>query len=394
MNILLVEPTGRNSHYHYVRALFDRLVKRECEILVLTSSEYNHPNYLNHLHRLTDRPLFQWPLIGPLLRAGDRLFKISRNYIIVLLTIRQTHSRIVHFQVLHYLYLPLLWLAKTIVPFTIVYTPHNIGAHYRNKWLQNSLNALLFKLCHRSIDFFVAHTSYHAKELTDIGIAPEKITIIRYAPHMTGPVDLSIRDRHSILFAGSIRRNKGIEHFLQALRLLDRSLKQEKPEIRPTILIAGQSRDVIIASDIEKLKLECLGLKIIFENRFIPADQYHRHFNRAQILVLPYTRDFKSLSAVLLDGYHYDNEIIATDVGANGDIIRQESTGILVEPGDAEAIARQLLRVLKNGPDKAHSRNRRQAIETIYNWDIIADQTFSLYKKIAGRHKTGTDEED
>ncbi len=381
MTILLVEPTGRNSHYHYVRALFDRLVNMGLDLSVLTASDYNHPRYLNQLHRLTERRSFRWPLMGILLRKCDRLLKISANYIRVLKTIRKTQAQIVHFQVLHHLYLPLLWLAKKTLHFQIVYTPHNIGGHYRGKWVFNSVNALFFKLCRRSIDAFIAHTPYHAEKLKSMGIGPEKITIIPYAPHMVGEVDLSHRQRHTILFAGSIRRNKGIERFLEAIEILSLRWAQDHPD-RVTVIIAGLSRDLSITAAIDSLKRECANLDIEFQNRFIPADQYSRYFNRASILVLPYTQDFQSLSAVLLDGYHYDNEIIATNAGANGETVRTDGTGTVVEAGDVEAIAHHIQRILREGPDPIHSQNREKALRTIYNWDIIAVKTQDLYKRL------------
>jgi glycosyltransferase involved in cell wall biosynthesis len=393
MNILMVEPTGRNSHYHYVRALFDRLTSKGCALTVLTASSYNHPGYLNHLHRLTERNPFRWRFIGGVIRKIDRFHKISVNYLRILKTIRHTNAHIVHFQVLHHLYLPLLWIAKKKLHFQVTYTPHNIGGHYRNKWLLNSLNSFFFKRCHRVIDTFIAHTAYHRDKLRELGIENDKITIIPYAPHMVGTVDRSLRMKHSILFAGSIRRNKGIEHFLQSLQILNRMWRQSHTEpVR--VMIAGQSRDVTINEAINNLKLECEHLDITFANTFIPPVQYAEYFNRALILVLPYTREFQSLSAVLLDGYHYDNEIIATDAGANGQTVKRDGAGIVVDPGDKEAMAHHIYHILSEGPNPLHSRNRAKALQEIYNWDKIADNTLEFYKKMLHPKEQPFDEND
>lgn len=380
MKILMVEPTGRNSHFHYVRALFDRLTAKGCDIRVLTASTFNHPGYLNDLHSMGESPQFHWQLIGGIIRKIDRLIKISTNYFRIVKTIRTMNVQIVHFQVLHHLFLPLVWLAKRKLHFMVVYTPHNIGGHYREKWFLNSLNALFFKWCGRAIDAFVAHTPYHAKKLEAMGIGQDKITIIPYAPHMVKERDPSLRHPRTILFAGSIRRNKGILEFLGALGELGRLLGIDRQE-PVNVVIAGQSRDISINNAIETLGRECGNLNIEFHNRFIPPDEYSLFFNRARILVLPYTQEFQSLSAVLLDGYHYDNEIIVTDVGANGETVRTDNTGVVVEPGDVENLARQIHHLLRREPDPIHSQNRARVLRDIYNWDIIAAQTLAFYKQ-------------
>ena len=380
MKILMVEPTGHNSHFHYVRALFDRLTATGCDIRVLTSSTFNHPGYLNRLYCMGESPRFHWPLLGGILRKIDRLIKISTNYFRIVNTIRTMNIQIVHFQVLHFLFLPLVWLAKKKLHFQIVYTPHNIEAHYRKKWFLNNLNALFFKCCGRAIDAFVAHTPYHANKLEAKGVGQDKITIIPYAPHMVRDKDPSLRQPRTILFAGSIRRNKGILQFLEALGKLDRLLGQDRQD-PVTVIIAGQSRDILITDTIDALAQERGNLTIEFHNNFIPPDEYSIFFNRARILVLPYTREFQSLSAVLLDGYHYDNEIIVTDAGANGETVKADNTGVVVATGDVEALAEEIHQLLRREPDPIHSQNRARALRDIYNWDIIASQTLAFYEQ-------------
>ena len=75
--------------------------------------------------------------------------------------------------------------------------------------------------------------------------------------------------------------------------------------------------------------------------------------------------------------------VIGSNIGAIPDLVRQGENGILVQPGDANAIARA---VRELGDDPARraeiaTRNRARA-ESILSWDTAADRYLALYAEL------------
>jgi glycosyltransferase involved in cell wall biosynthesis len=383
MRVLIFEPTGWSSHFYYVYSLWQQLVSlagETTEITVLSCADFQHPAYINALIKLKYERRFDWPLLGSILRKLDRLWKISVNYRRLGRYIRKLRIDIVHFQVLHKIFLPYLTVLKWLWKFKIVFTPHNIRSHFTGKLIHNTLDLLFFKCFKGAIDRCVAHTLYHRRQLVLQGVPADRIEVIPFAPHIVGKVDSSRREYDSVLFAGNLRKNKGIDFFLDALLILERRLKDVDKPVK--IWFAGRTRDQDIIGRIERLKGNARHLEIDFDNRFIDHPAFGDYFNRAFILVLPHTRAFHSLSAVLLDGYYYDNELIVTDVAGNGELIKTDDTGYLIAPENAPQIAEKIYDALRAGPNKHFSRNKRKALGEKYNWPTIARQTMALYKTV------------
>jgi glycosyltransferase involved in cell wall biosynthesis len=388
MRVLIYEPTGWGSHFYYVKSLWQQLVslaEETAEITVLSCSDCQHPAYSNALIKLKYEGRFDWPLLGRILRKLDRLWKISLNYWRLGRYIRKRRIDIVHFQVLHKIYLPYLTALKWLIGFKIVFTPHNIRSHYTGKVIHNTLDLLFFKCFKGVIDCCVAHTLYHHQQLMLQGISADRIAVIPFAPHMVGKADSSRREYDSVLFAGNLRKNKGIDFFLDALSILAQRLKDADRAVK--IWFAGRTRDQDIIGRIERLKGNARNLEIDFDNRYIDHTAFGNYFNRAFILVLPYTQAFHSLSAVLLDGYYYDNELIVTDVAGNGELVKADDTGYLISPENAPQIAEKIYYALRAGPNKYFSRNKRKALRKKYNWPTIARQTMEVYKTVCREMK-------
>lgn len=384
MKVLIYEPTGWGSHFYYVKSLwqqFEPLINEFEEIMVLTCSDFDHPCYINDLTKLRYSKRFALPLLGGVLRKMDRLWKISVNYKRLAKSIKKFQIDIVHFQVLHKIFLPYIAVLKRRLKFKIVFTPHNIRSHNTARPIYNTLDAMLFRWFRGIIDCYIAHSHYHRQQLESKGVAAGKIRVIPYAPHLVGPRDPSKREFRSVLFAGNLRRNKGIDFFLTALKMLDRLLKEEDAPVK--IYFAGRTWERDIVNQILKIRKEVRKLEIQFENRYIDNKEYSDYFNRAFILVLPHTKQFHSLSAVLLDGYHYDNELIVSDVAGNGEMIETDETGYLIPAEDASGIAEKILYVLRRGPNRDFSRGKKKALKEKYNWETISSHTLDLYRRLA-----------
>ena len=115
--------------------------------------------------------------------------------------------------------------------------------------------------------------------------------------------------------------------------------------------------------------------------RFIPDDDITVFFRGSAVVVMPYIE--ASQSGVIPLAYAFGKPVVATRVGALPDIVEDGETGLLVEPGDADALARAIEELLEN-PDRrrkmgrqAHAHSREEL-----NWDSIATTTHATYESV------------
>ena len=75
--------------------------------------------------------------------------------------------------------------------------------------------------------------------------------------------------------------------------------------------------------------------------------------------------------------------VIGTDIGAIPDLVQHGENGILVKPGDAEAIARAVRALGDNAARRAQiaARNRARAL-SILSWDTATDRYLALYAEL------------
>lgn len=78
--------------------------------------------------------------------------------------------------------------------------------------------------------------------------------------------------------------------------------------------------------------------------------------------------------------------VVATDIGATGEVVRNEETGLLVPPNDVVALADAVNRVLAH-PDEAEKRARagRELIEREYSAARMAERMEAVYAHVLGR---------
>ncbi|MDH6354307.1 glycosyltransferase involved in cell wall biosynthesis [Dysgonomonas sp. PH5-45] len=134
-------------------------------------------------------------------------------------------------------------------------------------------------------------------------------------------------EKKTLLFFGLIRDYKGLDLLIQAMSYLNDSYQ---------LIIGGECygdfkkyQDLIDASPLKD------NIKI-FE-QYIPDEMVSPLFSASDALVLPYRS--ATQSGVVALAYQLELPMVATDVGALGQAIRESNTGIVVEEIAPEAIA-------------------------------------------------------
>lgn len=122
---------------------------------------------------------------------------------------------------------------------------------------------------------------------------------------------------------------------------------------RPLVMVLGRT-DPLPPSIPETVRIK----------REIPLDQVHEDMRKASLMVIPLLPALRSTGqVVMLESMAMGTPVVATRAAGTVDYIRDGENGLLVEPGDATALAQAVRRLLEN-PDEA-DRLGKQALEDV-----------------------------
>ncbi len=179
---------------------------------------------------------------------------------------------------------------------------------------------------------------------------------------------------NSVLFVGNSEdRNKGIRYLLQALR----HLRGEVP-FHLTVVHRPGSKGA-------PRLVQQLGLhgRVTFLER-LSTDELVRQYNRAQVLVSPSLYEGFGLPAA--EAMACGTPVVTTTAGALSEIVEDGVSGMLVPPGDTEALA-AAIRTLLEDPARCRAMGEagaRRARER-FSWERTAEETIALYEQVLGR---------
>jgi glycosyltransferase involved in cell wall biosynthesis len=143
----------------------------------------------------------------------------------------------------------------------------------------------------------------------------------------------------SFVFLSNLRKDKGIEIFLQALL----KLKQKGYDFSAKII--GSSSDYSNEEAQEFLESNGLNEVVSVLGPIFGVEKYD-HLTDAKVLVLPSFRECFPLT--LLEAYQSKTAVISTNTGAIPEIISNGENGYVVEPNDVDALFDKMELFLKN----------------------------------------------
>ncbi len=168
---------------------------------------------------------------------------------------------------------------------------------------------------------------------------------VRHAWQILPPVrDRHLLDSRQILQVGRVHPRKGQLVLVEAVGRLPASLR-EKAEVRlvgPEVKSAYRDKIASRAGE--------LGVKVLFEG-IIPELAVRRAYETASVSVMPsqpYKTSVEGLGLALLEAQHFGCPVIGSDTGGIDEALRNGESGILVPPGDSQALANALERILSD----------------------------------------------
>jgi glycosyltransferase involved in cell wall biosynthesis len=171
-------------------------------------------------------------------------------------------------------------------------------------------------------------------------------------------------EEHVILFFGFIRKYKGLDILLEAMKLLK--------EKRGT----GQKIKLLIAGEFYEDRkqydelIDKLGIAddLILRTDFIPDSEVKYYLCAADAVIQPYRN--ATQSGVTPLAYYFEKPMLVTNVGGLPSLVPHEKSGLVTEP-DAESIAAGIERFYQLGENYfiPHLRAEKQK----YSWTNLVD---------------------
>ena len=177
----------------------------------------------------------------------------------------------------------------------------------------------------------------------DVAVVPSGVRL----PETVGPPD----DPPHVLYVGRLSEEKGIRELAAAT--------------------AGLSRVVVGDGPLRSLVPDTAG--------FVPPGELGPYYERASVVVCPSHRE--GYGVVAREAMAYGRPVVASAVGGLVDAVEDEVTGLLVPPGDADALCGALERLLEDVELRLRLGDaaRARAAER-WSWEIATRATLEAYR--------------
>jgi glycosyltransferase involved in cell wall biosynthesis len=182
-----------------------------------------------------------------------------------------------------------------------------------------------------------------------------------------------VEGRLVLLTFGLLSPNKGIEHMLHALP----QVLAEFPNVVYIVLGATHPNELREQGEAYRLGLERLAKKkkvdknVIFYNRFVELEELKEFIGAADLYITPYLNEAQSTSGALAYTFGAGKAVISTPYWHAAELLA-EDRGVLVPFGDAKAIAREIIGLLRDETRRHTMRKNAYKLGREMVWSNVA----------------------
>jgi glycosyltransferase involved in cell wall biosynthesis len=264
--------------------------------------------------------------------------------------------------------------------------PFVLTPHHHPKWKGYRYSG--WTNVYRAADAILAITEPEVIELEQLGVARERIHVVGGAADDPMPANaLRFRARIGgslnpiVLFVGQLYPYKGVARLFEAGEdLRTRGVELEMVFIGPETPFSRR-----LFATRQRPWLHVLG----------PVDNQTKWdaYEAASVLCLPSAQE--AFGRVYLEAWSKSKPVIGGRIPAVKEVVRDEETGLLVDPASTSQLERALERLLSDHDLAARlgAAGRRQVDER-FNWRHVAARVESVYEELLERAATSTGPRD
>ena len=377
--VAIIDPLGahESSHHYYLFGQANGLLRNEVPIYLYTNNETHNPKIKNLIFFTFYKDIFanrsriinglQW-IIGSI----QSIFHARISGV----SIFHFHIFYTNILVLFNLLLVKLLLGK------VVLTIHDVTS-FAERDKSTVINNLVYKLT----NLILTHNEFSKLEI--IKSYPDSVSNVHIIPHGNYTPFINIQDDQAksrkqlgisndktvLLFFGMIKKVKGLELLLRALKVV----VKENPDV--LLLIAGKTWEDDFTNYQKIIDENNLSNYCLLHTKFINHSDVEHYYCAADLVVLPYKKIYQS--GVLMMTLSYGKPALVSDLPPLKEVVIDMKTAFLFESENLISLTEKLNLILLD-PEKLEQvgRNGGKLINTKYDWNEIGKQTKLAYQSL------------
>lgn len=254
------------------------------------------------------------------------------------------------------------------------------GAHPRRAVRNYLIHAPLLAL-----DHLIALSRFEGDLLGELGIAPERISVLPNVVDLSGYADLAslpVPQRPpTVLFIGQLVPRKGFDLLARAMPAVLAAV----PEARFVLVSHNRSGE----AELMRLIAEGgVGHAVELRGRVSEAEKL-RLLGEAAVVAAP--SRYEGFGIPLIEALAAGAPVVTTDVTAGNEVIAHERNGLLTPYGDVPALAAAIVRLLRDRNFAADlaAAGRAEVFERYSGARLAADLEALYLRLLAGRGGAG-----
>lgn len=256
--------------------------------------------------------------------------------------------------------------------------------YFRYRGSGHALARTAYRRALKSFDLLMPVSDFCAREaaeywslpLADFRVLPNGVNVEQFSPDDSRRVaarrryDLS--DQLVIGYVGRVCEQKGSDTLADAFR----RVKQAHPDA--ALLVAGptgffgQTESTPLTDRIVELGGRWLGP--------VPEDEVADVFRSLDICAMP-TRQDEMFGMAAAEAMSSGTPVVCSNLGGLPEVV-PTSAGVLFQPGDAEALAEELIALCDNRASLARLAAAARGEASKFTWPAIADRAEKLYREV------------
>jgi glycosyltransferase involved in cell wall biosynthesis len=226
---------------------------------------------------------------------------------------------------------------------------------------------------HKCVDHFLTPSQFAKELLARYGFDAAKISVLPHFQVMPESVAPPAPDA-PILYFGRLSAEKGVSDLIRAMKSV--------PGVRLQIAGDGPQRQ----------ELENLSRTLNLENLEFVGHAGRKDLDRmisaSRFTILP-SHAYETLGKSILESYAWSRPVIASDLGSRRELVRENETGLLFQPGNVEQLA-GAISYLAERPELTAKMGRagRRLVETSHSPQNHYEELIALYSRLIASHSS------
>jgi len=264
----------------------------------------------------------------------------------------------------------------------VVLTVHDVSS-----FSNSSNSSIIGKLVYKLTDRIMTHNEFSKSEIINMNANLSScISIVphgNYTPFINVQYDkekskeqLGIpNNRRILLFFGMIKKVKGLEILLSALK----GVIKRNPDV--LLVIAGKPWENDFSNYQKIIDKNNLSEYILLHTKFIDQEDVEHYYCASDLVVLPYKKNYQS--GVLMMTLSYERPALVSDLPPLKEIISDNENGFLFKTENVSDLTSRINSILSD--EVLMEKVRIKGIELIstkYDWGEIGRQTKLAYQSL------------